>query len=237
MNASLIQLPCPQQAQLIIQETKRMSPNDSTQTNPIQLTETLVLDEGDRVIIREDLVAPIGDPAVQIAGDEARLTVSGQGSLSAPDAGNSAVEVVGNEAEVINRGSISGALNGITAIGDGLTVRNSGHIESDSRVVDLSDGDGSLFRNTGTLLGTGNQRNGTLYVDGTVDDLRVENTRSGVIDAGEGNLGDGISVQVGAAGDPSNEGINLVNTGLVQGRGDGPDVFADGARVAANGSS
>ncbi|MBE7380292.1 MAG: calcium-binding protein [Leptolyngbya sp. SIO1E4] len=203
----------------------------------MQLTETLVLGEGDRATIREDLIAPIGDPAVQVAGDEARLTVTRQGSLAAPDAGNSAVEVTGNDARVTNRGNIAGAFNGITSTGDDFRLRNLGQIESDSRVVDLSDGDGSVFQNFGSLLGTGNQRNGTLYVDGTVDDLSIDNSDRGIIDAGEGNLGDGISVQVGAAGDLANEGIDIVNSGLIQGRGDGPDVFADGARVAANGSS
>ena len=58
-----------------------------------------------------------------------------------------------------------------------------------------------------------------------------------IIDAGENNLGDAVSVQVGAEGDPGNTNINIVNNGLLQGRGDGPDVFANGERVAANGSS
>ncbi|MEM9006678.1 MAG: calcium-binding protein [Cyanobacteria bacterium P01_F01_bin.86] len=214
-----------------------MSATAANQTTPIQLAETLVLEDGDRLIVRDDLVAPVGEPAVTIAGDEARLTVTGQGSLTAPDAGNSAVEVIGDEAQITNRGLIAGALNGITSIGNDLFVRNFGQIESDSRVVDLSDGDGSVFRNFGTLLGTGNQRNGTLYVDGTVDDLAIFNSRSGIIDAAESNLGDGISVQVGASGDLANENIDIANEGLIQGRGDGPEVFAEGGRVAANGSS
>ena len=214
-----------------------MNSTTSNQPNPMQLLETLVLEDGDRVTIDEELIAPLGAPAVEIAGDDAQLNVTSEGSLSAPDAGNSAVNVLGNNARVINRGSIDGALNGVTSTGDDLLLRNFGLIESDSRAVDLSDGDGIVFQNFGHLLGTDNQRNGTLYVDGTVDDLSLINSSHGVIDAGEGNLGDAISVQVGAAGDPSNEDIDIVNDGLLQGRGDGPEVFAEGSRVTANGSS
>ncbi|MDJ0800739.1 MAG: hypothetical protein QNJ51_28680, partial [Calothrix sp. MO_167.B12] len=191
----------------------------------------------ERETIRDSLIAPQGNPAVEIAGDNARLTITPQGSISAPDEGNSAVDVTGNNARVVNRGVIAGALNGITSIGDDLSLVNSGRIESDSRAVDLSDGDDITVNNSGSIIGTGNQRNGTLYVDGTADNLRVVNERRGTIDAGTGNLGDGISVQVGATGDSSSEDINIVNNGLVQGRGDGAEVFANGARVTANGSS
>ncbi|PZD74463.1 Serralysin C [Acaryochloris thomasi RCC1774] len=202
-----------------------------------QPNETIVLNDNQRVTIQEAVIAPVGEPAVNIVGEDATLRVLGQGSISAPDADNTAVISSGEDARITNRASISGALNGISSTSDDLRLTNSGTISSDSRAVDLSDGDGIRATNSGTILGTGDQRNGTFYVDGTVDDLRLNNTRRGVINAGEGNLGDAVSVQVGAAGDPSNEDINIVNSGLFQGRGDGPEVFADGARVAANGSS
>lgn len=214
-----------------------MSSNVFDPNNPNQLTESLILEAGDRAVIREALIAPIDEPAVAIAGDDARLVVTDSGSLSAPDAGNSAVDITGDDARVRNRGTIAGALNGVTSTGDDLRFTNTGRIESDSRAVDLSDGDDIVFRNAGEIIGTGNQRNGTLYVDGTVDELRLQNTSQGVIDAGAGNLGDGISVQVGAADDLVNEDIDIINNGLIQGRGDGAAVFADGSRVAANGSS
>lgn len=203
---------------------------------PNQLNDSIILNDDDRAKIREDLVAPSGQPAVNIVGEDATLRVARGGSLSAPDAGNTAVVSSGEDARIDNDGVISGALNGISSTGDDLRLSNSGLISSDSRAVDLSDGDDIRVRNSGTILGTGNQRNGTLYVDGTVDDLRIDNTRRGVIDAGEGNLGDAISVQVGAAGDPGNDNIRIDNDGLLQGRGDGPEVFNDG-RVNANGSS
>lgn len=187
--------------------------------------------------IRDAIAAPIGQPAVNISGNSTQLNVTRSGSISAPDAGNSAVVSSGESVTIRNSGSIAGAFNGITSTGNALQLNNSGTISSDSRALDLSDGDGVVVRNSGSILGTGNQRNGTLYVDGTVDDLDIRNTRRGVIDAGLGNLGDALSVQVGAAGDPSNSNISINNSGLLQGRGDGPGVFADGSRVAANGSS
>ena len=200
-------------------------------------TNTIELGANDRIRIRDSVTATPGQPGVDIVGNNARLDVSRSGSIAAPDEGNSGVLNSGDNVRIGNRGSISGALNGISSTGDGLRLDNSGLISSDSRAVDISDGDNLSVRNRGTILGTGNQRNGTFYVDGTVDNLSFDNSRRGVIDAGEGNLGDAVSVQVGAAGDLSNDNINIDNRGLLQGRGDGPEVFADGARVAANGSS
>ena len=80
--------------------------------------------------------------------------------------------------------------------------------------------------NQGGILGTGDQRNGTVYLDGTADNITVNN-QQGVIDAGVGNSGSGVSVQVGSA-NGLGEGIDdldlsatIVNSGLIQGRGEG----------------
>lgn len=200
-----------------------------------ELTTPIVVDNGEIEVILDDIQAPVGQPAVDISGNQALLAVLPNGSIAALDPGNTAVQASGDNVAVLNLGEISGDLNGISSTGDNLRLLNLGAIQSNSRAVDLSDGDGIFVLNTGDILGTGNQRNGTLYVDGTVDDLGLDNR--GTIDAGVGNLGDAVSVQVGAAGDLINEDINIVNTGLFQGRGDGSDVFANGGRVAANGSS
>ena len=202
-----------------------------------ELTNPIVLQDNDVEIILEDIQAPIGQPAIDISGNQALLAVLPGASVVAPDPGNTAVQASGNNVSILNSGLIAGDLNGISSTGDNLRLLNLGTIQSNSRAVDLSDGDGITVLNTGNILGIGNQRNGTLYVDGTVDDLDVVNSSSGVIDAGAGNLGDAVSVQVGAVGDFINENIDIVNNGLLQGRGDGPDVFANGGRVAANGSS
>lgn len=200
-----------------------------------EITTPVIISDGQSQTISTPIQALVGQPAVDISGDQATLRVLQNGSISAPDAGNTAVQSSGNNVAIRNLGAISGDFNGISATGNDFTLSNRGAIQSNSRAVDLSDGDRLSIRNSGSILGTGNQRNGTLYVDGTVDNARISN--SGLIDAGEGNLGDAVSVQVGAAGDPSNEDINIQNSGVLQGRGDGPEVFADGVRVAANGSS
>ena len=199
---------------------------------------SIVLGDNESSVILADIIAPIGEPAVTILGDDADLIVTAIGSLAAPDAGNSAVVSSGEGTFIFNGGEISGDLNGISSTGDDLRLINGrrGVITSNSRAVDLAGGDNLFASNSGTILGTGDQRNGTFYIDGDVDEARVINGRRGIIDAGEGNLGDGLSVQVGAASeDAVSENINISNAGLIAGRGQ--PLFENGARVNANGSS
>lgn len=214
-----------------------MTPSSSTQSDFIQSIAPLVLEDGEIAVISDKFIALPGIPDTQIVGDNVELTIEEQGAISAPDPGNTALQISGGNALVTNRGSIFGARNGVSSSGDNLDFLNEGLIESDSRAFEISNGDGSIFQNFGTVRGTGNQRNGTLYVDGPVDDLQVINGFSGVIDAGVGNLGDGFSLQVGVPGDSRSENIEIINDGIIQGRGDGEAVFANGARVTANGSS
>ena len=147
---------------------------------------------------------------------------------------------VGFQGTITNgrNGLVTGPRNGLY-IGNAehdLTIDNRGRIESGSRVVNL-DGDNVTLNNSGDIVGVGDQRNGTVYIDGTGDDITINNRRSGVIDAGEGNLGDGISVQVGSASeDAVNQNINLFNSGVIAGRSQA--LFEPGVgRLAANGSS
>ena len=203
-----------------------------------QLSSTITLGNGENTTVTNDITAPAGQPAVDITGNRGSVTVAGGGSVSAPDDGNSAIVSSGNGVSITNRGDISGAFNGITSSGNGFNLNNSraGTISSDSRAVDITDGDNINVANAGTILGTGDQRNGTLYVDGTVDNFSLINQRSGTIDAGAGNTGDGFSVQVGAEGDPSSTNINAINAGTIAGRGEA--AFAPGeGRLTANGSS
>ncbi|MFK8184370.1 MAG: CHRD domain-containing protein [Phormidesmis sp.] len=200
-----------------------------------ELTDSILVGNEESIAIDTPITAPVGEAAIEISGNQAELSVLSTGSVSAPDVGNTAVQSSGDTVSISNAGAILGDFNGISTTGNNFSLSNTGSIQSNSRAVDISDGDGLSVTNAGSILGTGNQRNGTLYVDGTVDELTVSNL--GLIDAGERNLGDAISVQVGAATDASNENINIINTGLLQGRGDGPDVFENGSRVAANGSS
>jgi len=200
-----------------------------------QLDDSIIIEDGERVVILEEVIAPPGEPAIDIPGDNARLKVTSSGSVLANDQGNTAIQVSGEDVTIGNLGLISGALNGLSSTGNDLNLVNRGTITSDSRAVDLSNGDGITVRNFGSILGTDNQRNGTLYINGVVDDASIINRRLGVIDAGEGNSGDGISVQVGATSeDALNDNINLINRGTIAGRG---QAEFDGGRLTPNGSS
>ena len=75
------------------------------------------------------------------------------------------------------------------------------------------DGDGATLNNDGQIIGTGDQRNGTVYTNATATDFTLNNT--GTIDAGAGNLGAGFSAEGVAEGTV----INVNNSGTIQGRG------------------
>ncbi|MEO0440453.1 MAG: hypothetical protein AAF067_06205 [Pseudomonadota bacterium] len=118
-------------------------------------------------------------------------------------------------------GTISGVQNGLyfgnaTPAGGGdftgAVVNNAGTISSGSRALNI-DGSGLVINNTGSILGTGNQRNGTVYADSTAQDFALNN--AGTIDAGTGNEGAGFSVELSAAGNA----FDIDNSGTVQGRG------------------
>ena len=95
------------------------------------------------------------------------------------------------------------------------------------------DGTGVDLINGGDILGTGDQRNGTVYADGTADDFSVSNLANGTIDAGEGNQGSGFGAEIGNAADGLNS-FELDNDGVIQGRGDaaaGSNLAGDGVRI------
>ena len=199
-----------------------------------------VVNTGD-IVGRGDAAAssPLAGDGIRLAsGVDGQSTFTGRifnsGDISSEGANGTVAGIrvangVGFEGTLINahRGTVSGTQNGVyfgNADHNGGRFVNSGTVTSDSRAVNL-DGDDLSFSNRGEVLGTGDQRNGTVYIDGTGDDISVENR--GTIDAGKDNLGDGVSVQVGAASeDATNENIEIVNRGVIQGRGQAE--FADG---------
>ena len=160
------------------------------------------------------------------------LSESAQGATAAVRIANG----VGYQGQITNTrsGVIAGVQNGLY-FGDGeheATVRNAGRISSDSRAVNI-DGSGVTFINNGDVLGTGDQRNGTVYADATAEDFSIQNGRRGVIDAGVGNQGAGVSLQIGNEADDVVE-ATLRNDGLIQGRGDaanGSPLAGDGVRL------
>ena len=129
-----------------------------------------------------------------------------------------------------NSGTISGAQNGVyfgnPVDGAGADHSNGvfnnlegGTISSDSRAFNI-DGEGLTVNNAGTILGTGSQRNGTVYVDATADNYTFNNSTSGIVDGGAGNNSSALSIQVGDSdGDIQTASIN--NAGTLQGRGTG----------------
>jgi len=156
------------------------------------------------------------------AGAEGGTTFKGDltnsGSITSesnvgPTSGVRVANGVGFDGTITNErgGTISGANNGLY-FGTGqhdATVNNRGTISSDSRAVNI-DGEGVSLNNSGTILGTGDQRNGTVYSDATADNFSIRNERKGTIDAGKGNDGAGIALQTGSeAGDVVNAGSHL----------------------------
>ncbi|WP_430429923.1 autotransporter domain-containing protein [Parasphingorhabdus sp.] len=134
-----------------------------------------------------------------------------------------------------NSGTISGVQNGLyfgnaTPAGGGdfsaAIVNNSGIISSGSRALNI-DGTGLTVNNSGQIIGTGNQRNGTVYADSSAQDFTLNNLTDGLIDAGAGNQGAGFSVELSAAGNS----FDIVNDGTIQGRG----TAAAGATTAGDG--
>ena len=87
--------------------------------------------------------------------------------------------------------------------------------------------------NEGTILGTSDQRNGTVYADGTADNYTFTNT--GLVDAGEGNNGSAVSLQTGDV-DGDVVSAAIFNEGTLQGRGDATEgnQVGDGLRVFSN---
>ncbi len=137
-------------------------------------------------------------------------------------------------------GVIEGAQNGLyfgnpVPVGGadhtGGVVNNSGIIRSGSRALNI-DGSGLVINNSGAILGTGNQRNGTVYADSTAQNFALNNMADGVIDAGNGNEGAGISVELASAATGGNA-FTITNQGVIQGRGNasaGAATAGDGLR-------
>ncbi len=156
-------------------------------------------------------------------------------SLQGPTAGLRVANGVNFDGTITNSrsGLIDGANNGLYfGTGDhDANVRNLGTIQSDSRAVNI-DGSGVNLNNFGNIFGTGDQRNGTVYADSTADDYNILNARRGVIDAGEGNNGSGVSLQTGDV-DGDEVSANVSNSGTIRGRGDAVEgnQVGDGVRI------
>lgn len=163
--------------------------------------------------------------AVAVTGEDAQVFNFRSGSIEAnsgPDALATGIQVTGSAA-IRNFGEIAGDFNGVQFAGAGssgsLDNFRGGVISSDSRAVDIQ-GEGVSVRNFGDILGTGDQRNGTIYSDAGAEDVSISNFSGGTIDAGAGNNGAGISLQVGdEAGDRVENTLFNGFGATIQGRG------------------
>ncbi len=178
--------------------------------------------------------------AVQALGEDVDVFNFRSGVIEAnsgPDALATGVQVTGSAA-VRNFGEISGDFNGVQFAGPdssgSLDNFRGGVISSDSRAVDIQ-GQGIDVRNFGDILGTGDQRNGTIYTNSTAEDISISNFTGGTVDAGEGNQGVGISLQVGdEVGDRVETDIFNGFGGNIQGRGQAASntgLAGDGIRI------
>ena len=168
------------------------------------------------------------DTAIKVNGEDVRIDNRFGGSI---EAGDTAIQVNGEDARIVNSGTIAGGFNGISFAAEGADsglIVNRGVITSESRAVDI-DGEDVTLINRGNILGTGDQRNGTVYADNTADDYEIRN--AGLIDAGEGNQGAGVSLSLGAEVD-----AEVVNSGIIQGRGNAAassPLAGDGIRLSS----
>jgi len=178
--------------------------------------------------------------AVQANGEDVDIFNFRNGVIDAnngPDALASGVQVNG-EASVRNFGEIAGEFNGVQFAGPdstgGLDNFRGGVISSNSRAVDIQGNDIDL-RNFGDIVGTGDQRNGTVYTNSTAEDVTISNFSGATIDAGDGNQGAGISLQVGdEVGDEVETDIFNALGATIQGRGQAASnttLAGDGIRI------
>jgi len=179
--------------------------------------------------------------AVSVEGEDAQVFNFRSARIEAnsgPDALATGIQVSGS-VDIRNFGEVAGEFNGVQFAGADSSGRldnfRGGVISSDSRAVDIQ-GQGVSVRNFGDIVGTGDQRNGTIYTNSTAEDFSISNFTGGTIDAGEGNQGAGISLQVG---DEVNDVVqgNIFNGfgAVIQGRGDeaasNTGLAGDGIRI------
>lgn len=168
---------------------------------------------GDSLLVFGQLETDNGEPAVLTQGFLNQIRVGDKGSI---ESDNTGIQVEGITSLIFNYGTISGDFNGIDVVNGGeasAAIFNEGLITSESRAINMGGAVTALFNN-GEILTTDSPRNGTVYGDVTAEKILIENRSDGLIDVGEGNDGDAISLELGAEVDGG-----IANYGLVQGRG------------------
>jgi Ca2+-binding RTX toxin-like protein len=215
--------------------------NNFFQSTVVDDTPAFVLaNDFSRLLNFGEIVTNNAVAAVQAQGQDVDIFNFRSGTIEAnngPDALATGVQVTGS-ATIRNFGEIAGEFNGVQFAGaessGSLDNFRGGVISSDSRAVDIQ-GQGIDVRNFGDIIGTGDQRNGTIYTNSTAEDVTISNFSGGTIDAGEGNQGAGVSLQVGdEVGDRVETDIFNGFGATIQGRGQAVSNTAlagDGIRI------
>ncbi|MEM7237532.1 MAG: hypothetical protein AAF501_06890, partial [Pseudomonadota bacterium] len=200
----------------------------------------LLENDAARLLNFGEIVSNNAAAAVQVDGDDADIFNFRSGRIEAnsgPDALATAIQVNAS-ATIRNFGEIAGDFNGVQFAGAGSSGQldnfRGGVISSDSRAVDIQ-GTGVEVRNFGDIVGTGDQRNGTIYTNSTAEDFSISNFSGGAIDAGDGNQGAGVSLQVGdELGDVVSGTLFNGFGATIQGRGQAASnttLAGDGVRI------
>lgn len=228
----------------LAQETSRDGQsliNNFFQSTVVDDTPAFVLaNDFSRLLNFGEIVTSNAVAAVLAQGQDVDVLNFRSGRIEAkdgPDALATGVQVTGS-ASVRNFGEIGGDFNGVQFAGadssGSLDNFRGGVVNSDSRAVDIQ-GQGIVVRNFGDIIGTGDQRNGTIYTNSTAEDVSLSNFAGGTIDAGEGNAGAGISLQVGdEVGDRVEADLFNGVGATIQGRGQSASNTAlagDGIRI------
>ncbi|MEM7554073.1 MAG: hypothetical protein AAF378_08230 [Cyanobacteria bacterium P01_A01_bin.84] len=157
------------------------------------------------------------DSAVSVTSSLNRVDVEGSGTIRGE---SKAIELDRSlDASIVNDGTIDGGNDGIDFVNGSLasgTVLNKGTITSDSRAINIGGNALSLVSilNKGLITTTSDPRNGTVYADKTAGTYFFENAKEGLVDVGEGNNGDAISLEIDGFTRAS-----IGNAGTIKGRG------------------
>ena len=180
------------------------------------VTDPILLDgNGDSLTVEGTVDTGDQDPAVLVQGAFTTIDILPPDGTIRAD--GTAIRVEGVAASIENGGTIDGGFNGIDIANGTLAsaiIENEGLITSESRAINIG-GFGARVDNRGRIETTDDPRNGTVYGDITATSIVIENAETGVIDVGEGNNGDAISLELGPVVSGS-----IVNEGLIQGRGE-----------------
>ena len=178
-------------------------PTGQLEETTVTLTET-----GDALIVEGTIIA---QPAVITQGDFNHILVQPGGLIESE---NATVQIEGKRASVVNNGVIDGAVIDVVNGGEAsATIVNNDLIITRQRAINAG-GESTTVVNSGTIILRNDPSNGVIYGDVTAEHISIKNLSGGVIDAGEENNGDAISLELGETVEGAIE-----NWGSIYGRG------------------